>query len=114
MSEAICEKDEFFDKTEETSEDKQERPPCITDVEWTDYALSFLDDSEKAEGNPTVNGLRRITELLVGEIVSSTTEVLQVPHIENQGNTTVKVSLDILDGNGDLRVDIEVLGIFVQ
>ena len=39
--------------------------------EWNDYGLSLFVDEELREGNPLVAGLRRVAEMLIGEITFS-------------------------------------------
>lgn len=50
--------------------------PAQTSPEWNAYILSRFTDDEKFNGNPTVDGLRRVAEDLIGDIVDSTTEIL--------------------------------------
>ena len=63
-------------------------PPSRTSLEWNDYILSQFDESEMFQGNPTLDGLRRIAEHLIGDIVSSTTSVIQCPCPENEKRAT--------------------------
>lgn len=55
--------------TEETTEQKS--IPGYLSPEWHDYVMSFFSQNEMADGNPTTAGLRRVAELLLGDIVSS-------------------------------------------
>lgn len=41
------------------------------DEEWSDYVLSLLTDKEKENEVPKINGLRRLTEQLLGQIVNT-------------------------------------------
>jgi hypothetical protein len=45
--------------------------PNYTDPEWEDYVMSHFTDSELSNGCPRVHGLRRVTEKLLGEIITS-------------------------------------------
>jgi hypothetical protein len=60
------------------------------DIEWNDYVLGLLNDDEKIEGNPTTDGLRRIFEMAMEcEIISSISDVVQSPNIDNEKRATV-------------------------
>lgn len=50
--------------------------PSPSTTEWTDYVVSLLADNELYKGLPTANGLRRVCELVYGEIIESKTNVL--------------------------------------
>lgn len=67
----------------------------INDVEWTNYVLSLLDNSEKSGGYPTVNGLRRVANMIY-EIVSSETKVIQAPNLENNCIATVQHDIEYI------------------
>ncbi len=59
---------------------KEEQPKYDTgDLEWTSYVLSLLTDHELKNGNPTVDGLRRVCEKVYGEILESRIEILKYP-----------------------------------
>lgn len=45
--------------------------PAKTSPEWNEYVMGFFTEEELIDGKPLVAGLRRIAELLIGEIVSS-------------------------------------------
>lgn len=64
--------EELVQTLTEESDDRQIMP---TDPEWKEYVLSHFNDSEVFEVNkqryPSLAGLRRVTELLVGDIVFS-------------------------------------------
>lgn len=49
------------------------------DPDWTEHVLSHLKDHELKDGNPTVDGLRRVTGLIYGDIIVSRTKLLEVP-----------------------------------
>lgn len=71
-----------------------------SDPDWSDYVLSFLTSDELQDGHATVDGLRRIAELLVGDIIESVGHVIQSPTREN-GNTAVVehyITIDVLRG----------------
>ena len=49
----------------------QSDTPSVTSPEWNDYVLSLFEENELYDGRPLCAGLRRVAELLLGEIVSS-------------------------------------------
>lgn len=86
--------------------------PKQTDPEWVEYVLDNLADHELVQGNPTTDGLRRVTEKIFGEILESDTEVLEIPKGVN-GRASAKHTLVIAKYNGNtIRVSacVDVLG----
>ena len=45
--------------------------PHYCSPEWNDYVMGHFQDNELIDGNPLTAGLRRVAELLIGEIVDS-------------------------------------------
>jgi hypothetical protein len=82
---------EFDTTSEEIQDDTINTPdiPCITDAGWSDYVLGHFTAEEMFNGSPTVDGLRRVAELLIGEIISIKTIVVQVPMSTNDNRATV-------------------------
>lgn len=79
--------------------------PLTTDPEWSDYVISRLTENELFEGAPKVSGLRRVTELLFGEIVQSETKVIQAPSPDNERRATVVHRVTLApDDEGIVRV----------
>lgn len=52
------------------SEEKVEVPDYLS-PEWHDYVMGHFEPHELIDGNPVVAGLRRVAELLLGDIISS-------------------------------------------
>lgn len=78
--------------------------PDMTDPGWSEYVLSQFEQDELLEGNPTVDGLRRVTTRLLGPIVESRSHVIQAPNPANDGRATVEHTIVIwweLDDRGD-------------
>lgn len=75
----------------------EEKELTITDYEWTDYVLGELKEKEVYDGKPTVDGLRRIAQKLLGPITSCKSKVYQTPSPENQISSTVRVRIKIGD-----------------
>lgn len=72
------------------------------DPKWVDYVLDHLADHELLDGNPTTDGLRRVTEKLYGEIIESDTDILEVPKSAYNGKVTAKHTLVIKRYDGVL------------
>lgn len=64
---------------EDVSLEDTQKAPKMYDPRWTEYALSFLSESEQYNGNPKADGLRRLVELLIGPIVAQDTLLLHFP-----------------------------------
>ncbi len=79
-------------------------PPLQTDYEWHDYVMGKFHKDELVEGNPTVDGMRRVCELLIGDIFEINSEVIQYPTVENERRATVKVVLGIDCQDGKPRI----------
>jgi hypothetical protein len=62
-----------------------EKEPKITDKNWVDFVLSHFDDDEMVEGCPTVDGLRRVAELLLGPILEGRAHVVEAANLLNNG-----------------------------
>ena len=54
-------------------------PPEMTEPGWAQYVLGQFADDELEEQNPRVEGLRRVAELLLGEIVEEECDLVQAP-----------------------------------
>lgn len=70
--------------------------PTMTSPHWNDYVLSKFTPEELFDGNPTVDGLRRVAELLIGPVVESKTKVVQAPGNDNEGRATVVATVTFL------------------
>lgn len=70
--------------------DRQTPIPTFSEYGWHDYVMSHFEEDELVEGSPTVDGLRRVCELLIGKIVEISNTVLQFPSPENERRATVK------------------------
>ena len=81
-------------KKEVSTTEETNTTPEINDLGWSDYVLSLLSDDEKIDGNPTVDGLRRIFEVALNcVVVESTTNVVQSPEPSNEKRATVTHTL---------------------
>ena len=78
--------------------------PDINSFEWSDYVMTQFHPSELIDGKPLTIGLRRVAELLVGEIVSSKpTQVNVRPSKESvidRVTVVYEVQFSVKDGSG--------------
>ena len=73
--------------------------PSMLSPEWSDYVLSLFDESELMDGNPLVAGLRRVAELVLGNIVESgPTQVFPVREADHHGRATVVFTVRFSSG----------------
>ncbi len=69
------------------------------DPNWTKWVLSQMAPDELQDGHPTLDGLRRITPIILGEdVAESSSEIAQVPTPDNHGHATVRVRLLLANG----------------
>src|SRR5689334_6604577 len=68
-------------EVDESRELAVEERPDFNSYEWHDYVMKQFMPDELFEGNPTVDGLRRVTEALIGKIVESVSHVITPPQV---------------------------------
>lgn len=95
-----------FEAAQELGDDALLEPtktetPSMDSPEWADYVMSKFEPEEMEQGNPTCDGLRRITESLVGPIISRRVNVIQAPNKENLGTATVTCEVSVLNNIED-------------
>lgn len=93
-------------KTTPCLENKVEakKTPNMTDPEWTEYVLSFLSDKEKDKDYPKADGLRRLVEKFVGQIIGIETTVIQPPQKDNYQTSTVKTRVRVRPHGVDMQI----------
>jgi len=92
--------EELFEEIADEEPSMEEGRPSMTSPEWNDYAISHFHDNELIDGNPICAGLRRVAEVLLGDIVESgPTEVFPATDGDGPGRATVvyKVSFNWLN-----------------
>jgi hypothetical protein len=95
-------------KTETVVETKAARP-AMHSPEWNDWVLDQLRDDEKdPDGNPNVDGLRRLAEEILGTVIESYSRVVEGATTANSFRATVEHHLVIAWG-GD-RDDLRKFG----
>jgi len=84
----------------------------IDDPKWNDFVLSQLTTEEKVKDNPTVDGLRRVAQQLIGPIINMHTHIVQAPTPENEKRATVTVYLkfNVQSPHCKYYGNIEVMG----
>ncbi len=76
-----------------------------TDSDWTEYVLSLLTPDELSpEGRPTCDGLRRVAEICLGDIVRSEVNVVQGPCSTNNMTAVVEFTLEYLCKHNSMLV----------
>lgn len=97
---------EIEDKTEVSLEN--DTIPHHLDAKWSDYVLSLFAPDELVDVNgakPLVSGLRRVAEILIGEIVSSgPTQVF--PPAEGRGPGRATVVFEVIFENGKRYAEV--------
>lgn len=87
--------------TVESVIDADEKTLTQLDEGWNEHVLSQFNKDELFEGNPKLNGLRRVTEKLIGKIVSSGPVVLNgATDPTNPGRASVIYKIEIVDEFG--------------
>lgn len=90
------------------SENPVEFVPDMNSPEWTPWVLSHLNDNEKFNGNPTVGGLKRLVQKLVGPIVDMQSTLGQCyalyregKHVGFHANVAVRIGVkfDLYSGS---------------
>lgn len=92
-----------FEQVPETPmvEDKTEQMiPKRTDPQWSDYVMKQFSPDELEDGNPTVAGLRRVAELMLGNITSNRCRVVETPNTQNGYRAVVETEV-AFDNNED-------------
>lgn len=86
------------EKLTEQNETAKQQIPDIWSTEWTQYVLGQLSKDELDKGAPKTDGLRRLTEKLMG-IKAIVSNVVAAPNIDNGARATVVVNVTIEDGS---------------
>jgi hypothetical protein len=94
---------------ETVPETPPETIPVYNSPEWNEYVLKQFLPDELVQGNPTADGLRRVTEKLLGPIVSSMAQVIESASTENNNRATVQYNVQVLWKLNDDRFDTIVM-----
>ena len=97
--------DNVWDQDQE--ENEEDSTPPIYSKEWNDYVMSHFWDEEliedaKKDKHPNIYGLRRVTQLLIGDIVTARCKVVHAPTVQDN-TATVEFLVRILNKDGTLK-----------
>ena len=73
-----------------------ETRPQVGDEAWNDYIMGKFLPDEMIDGCPTVDGLRRVAEVELGEIINSDVNVIQSPSLDNGYRACVTCAIEII------------------
>lgn len=87
----------------------KEKKSAYLSTDWDTFVMSQFDSSELSDGHPRVNGLRRVAELLLGDIIQSTPiDVHPVAPRDETQRSTVGYSVTFLWFDGTERTYADV------
>lgn len=97
--------------------EEAEKTPRYSDPEWQDYVMSQFSEDELIDGKyPNVNGLRRVVELLLGEVIASgpvETQTTMLPDNVGKAVVTYEVTIEWkLDAKYDSMLNLTDKNIF--
>lgn len=74
--------------------------PHVLSAEWHDYAMKLFNEDELVDGHPLVAGLRRVAELVIGQVLfSGPTQVFPVQRDDHHGRATVVFTIKFANGS---------------
>lgn len=74
--------------------------PNMLSPDWHDYAMSLFEEDELMNGHPLVTGLRRVSEVVLGQIMySGPTQVFPVTRDDHHGRATVVFTVRFANGS---------------
>lgn len=90
----------------------EEKKTFYLSLEWHEFVMSLLDESELNDGYPKADGLRRVSELLLGDIIDSKpTEIFPVSG-NGIGRATVGYSVTFRWWDDSTRTYADVADVF--
>jgi hypothetical protein len=87
--------DEIFDPDVVAEVEQAETPPAFNSEEWHEYVMRQFRDDELKDGNPSRDGLVRVTEKLIGPIFERLIVNFIGPTKDNLGTATVQSRIRI-------------------
>jgi hypothetical protein len=73
-----------------SSDTDQEEIPTLNDPGWTQYVIGQFEEDEMDNKNPRVEGLRRLAEKLIGEIIEEGCDLITSPNSDNDFRACAK------------------------
>lgn len=77
VSQLFDEAEMLVSKVQEIDDDDSPPVPSYNSRAWPEYVMSQFHDDEKVNGFPKIDGLRRVAELLLGDIIDSRPNVME-------------------------------------
>lgn len=103
-------KDELIELLEEkleVEEVKEEEVVGPTSPKWQEYLLKQLTKDELVDEYPKLNGLRRLAEIYVGDIISIDSDVRETANSANNYKCTVVVGITFISDGHEIHFDGE-------
>lgn len=88
--------------------------PAMTSAEWSDFVMKQFAEDEIFDGMPNVDGLRRVAEIYVGEIVSSKASCVIPPGgPRDSQSATVEYTVTFVTSDGTPKTYTEVADVSI-
>ncbi len=92
----------------------EETVPAMTDVGWSDYIMKQFAEDEIFDGMPTVDGLRRVAEIYVGEIVSAKAHSVACPGgARDNKSATAEFTVTFVTAEGTPKTYTEIADVTI-
>lgn len=91
--------------------------PAMTDPSWSDYVMRQFAEDEIFDGMPTVDGLRRVAELLIGEIVVAQAHSVAAPGNGNGRDlncATAEFTVTFVNNEGTPKTYTEIADVTIN
>lgn len=99
---------------EKIENSEQENIPSMVSAEWSDYVMKQFAEDEIFDGMPTVDGLRRVAEMLVGDIVNSQAKSVACPGgARDNKSATVEFTVTFVTPEGTPKTYTEVADVTI-
>ena len=98
----LCQDEVGMDGEDSNSREvfEEAEPPTQNSPEWTQYVLGKFMTDEVDNKNPRVEGLRRVSQLLIGELVFEGCDLIDPPNEENHFRACAKAWCEFITPMG--------------